>query len=109
MKAESWIKFLRRYGPIPRSDNMYDERIIGAARRAGVNPIRFNQPVREKVCAVFNSGDPKSVILTGEAGDGKTHLCREVWEMLQGAPEAWGKEEYLSIALPERSARLNII
>jgi hypothetical protein len=105
----SWIKFLRRYGPIPRSDNMYDERIIGAARRAGVQPIRFDQPVREQVCAAFSSGRPRSVILTGAAGDGKTHLCREVWEMLGGSAEAWGQEEYVSIALPGAGARLHII
>jgi hypothetical protein len=88
---------------------MYDERIIGAARRAGIDPIRFEQPVREKVYAAFDSRCPKSVILTGEAGDGKTHLCREVWEMLLGAPEVWGKQEYLSIALPETGARVHII
>jgi len=88
---------------------MYDERIIGAAKRAGVKPIRFDQPVREKVCAAFSGVEPISVILTGEAGDGKTHLCREVWEMLRGSPEAWGKEEYVSIALPGTSALLHII
>jgi hypothetical protein len=107
--AESWIKFLRRYGPIPRSDNKYDERIIGAAKRAGFEPIRFDQPIREQVCAVFDGGDPKSVILTGEAGDGKTHLCREVWEMLHGSPDLWGKEEYVSIALPESRGLVHIV
>ena len=27
--GELWIRFLRHYGPIPQSDNMYDERIMG--------------------------------------------------------------------------------
>ena len=107
--AESWIKFLRRYGPIPRADNMYDERILGAAKRAAIDPIRFDQPIRSKVCDSFSAGDPSSVILTGEAGDGKTHLCREVWETLGGSPDAWGKEEHVTIALPGTAATVHII
>jgi len=82
----NWIKFVRQYGPIPRNDNMYDEHIQGAALRAHVRPISFEHPVRNDVLSLFEPGrDPVSVILTGDAGDGKTHLCREVWQKLTGA------------------------
>jgi hypothetical protein len=88
---------------------MFDERITNAAKRAGVTPISFDQPIREKVCAAFDSRDPKSVILTGEAGDGKTHLCRQVWEMLGGSADTWGKEEHVSIPIVRDGPLLHII
>ena len=82
----NWIKFVRQYGPIPRNDNMYDEHIQGAALRAHVRPISFEHPVRNDVLSLFEAErDPVSVILTGDAGDGKTHLCREVWQKLTGS------------------------
>ena len=82
----NWISFLRQYGPIPRNNNMYDESIHGAAKRANVCPIIFEHPFEKRVLKLFSrDGNPVSTILTGTAGDGKTHLCRRVWEMLTGA------------------------
>jgi hypothetical protein len=81
----NWISFLRQYGPIPRNNNMYDESIHGAAKRANVSPIAFEHPFEQRVLKLFSrDGSPVSTILTGTAGDGKTHLCRRVWEMLTG-------------------------
>jgi hypothetical protein len=76
----NWIRFLRKYGPIPRNDNMYDEAIHRSALRAKLRPIIFEHPAQNEVLACFEpSSKPTSVILTGAAGDGKTHLCRQVW------------------------------
>jgi hypothetical protein len=81
----NWIRFVRQYGPIPRNDNMYDESIQRSARRSGVSPIFFEHPSHQSVLSIFDAErKPRSVILTGTAGDGKTHLCREVWEKLTG-------------------------
>src|ERR1019366_4435783 len=81
----NWIRFVRQYGPIPRNDNMYDESIQRAARRNGVRPIVFDHPSHAQVLSIFDpEHEPRSVILTGTAGDGKTHLCRNVWEKLTG-------------------------
>ena len=39
-----------------------------------------------------------SVILTGTAGDGKTHLCRQVWTALKGSDAEWASDSpYLTI------------
>lgn len=90
----NWIKFVRQYGPIPRNDNMYDESIQRVARRRGVRPIVFEHPSHDRVLARFDrKREPTSVILTGTAGDGKTHLCREVWQRLSG--ESGGLDEPL--------------
>src|ERR1700730_1077371 len=90
----NWIKFIRQYGPIPRNDNMYDESIQRAARKRVVRPIVFEHPSHHSVLSIFDvQREPTSVILTGTAGDGKTHLCREVWEKLTG--ESGGLNEPL--------------
>jgi len=85
---------------------MYDETIQRAARRAGVDPIDFRHPALEGVATSFDktTADPISVILTGTAGDGKTHLCRQVWTLLDGSPDEWQSDNphlSLSFAYPK--------
>ncbi len=96
----SWIKFLRHYGPVPRNDNMYDETIQRSARRQGIVPIEFEHPTQCEIVNCFNqaTADPISVILTGTAGDGKTHLCRQIWKVLKGNDDDWSSDSpYLTI------------
>lgn len=96
----SWLKFLRHYGPVPRNDNMYDETIQRSARRQGIAPIEFEHPYQKRIEDSFNqsTADPVSVILTGTAGDGKTHLCRQVWRSLGGQAGDWESDNpYLTI------------
>ena len=93
-----WIKFLRHYGPVPKNDNMYDETIQRFARKRGIEPIDFEHPYRDRVLDCFSTADPVSVILTGTAGDGKTHLCRQVWETLGGNKDDWASNDpYLTL------------
>lgn len=89
-----WLKFLRHYGPVPRNDNMYDETIQRSARRQGIAPIEFEHPFQNRILDCFNqtTADPVSVILTGTAGDGKTHLCRQVWNGLGGNNDDWASD-----------------
>ncbi len=95
------LRFVRQYGPIARNDNMYDETIQRTAKRAGVTPITFDHPQRADVQACFNATSLTSVILTGTAGDGKTHLCRQIWEKLGGEQTVWASDEpYLRMTLP---------
>lgn len=103
-----WLKFLRKYGPVARNDNMYDETIRRSAHRAGIDAIHFKHPTEDRVLSCFGqeSGDSTSVILTGTAGDGKTHLCREVWQQLAGDPDAWASDDpYLSLQVQGASVR----
>ena len=78
---------------------MYDETIQRSARRGGVAPVEFEHPMQERVLQCFDSqSDPVSVILTGTAGDGKTHLCRQVWNALGGQNEDWASDSpYLGL------------
>lgn len=98
---EKWLKFLRHYGPVPYNDNMYDETIQRSARRSKIAPIKFEHPIQSILVSSFTqTADPVSVILTGTAGDGKTHLCRQVWEALYGNEEEWASNNpYLTLEI----------
>lgn len=94
-KGPDWIRFLRHYGPSARNDNMYDEHIRASAARSSLEPLLFEHPIEEQLLAAFSKSaqSPTSVILTGTAGDGKTHLCRQVWIQLGGDPDAWESDD----------------
>ena len=86
----NFITFLRHYGPIAASDNMYDELIKTEIDRLGITPVIEIEPTYlEEVRKNFESPNPKNVILTGTAGDGKTYQCRRIWEQLDGSDEEW--------------------
>jgi hypothetical protein len=80
---------------------MYDETIQRSARRQKIAPIEFEHPMQDLLLRCFDQRtvDPVSVILTGTAGDGKTHLCRRVWTRLNGDEKAWASDSaYLTLA-----------
>ncbi|MCC7368838.1 MAG: hypothetical protein IT306_10470 [Chloroflexi bacterium] len=80
---------------------MYDEFIRRSARRAGVEPLHFDHPAGAVVLESITGPAPVSVVLTGTAGDGKTHLCRQVWEAVGGDALAWqSPEPYVRTWLP---------
>lgn len=96
-----WIQFLRQYGPVPRNDNMYDETIQRAIARSGLRPVEFDAPYLDELIEDLGSPAPNSIILTGTAGDGKTFLCRKVWEALGGDTVAWQQDDKVrSLTLP---------
>lgn len=110
-QANRFISFLRHYGPIPASDNMYDELIQTEIDRHQVDPPIQIEPARLKeLISNFDSSNPTSVILTGTAGDGKTYHCRRIWEHFGGNRDQWQQgEKVLSLALPNSSKRLVIV
>lgn len=93
--ADSWLRFLRQYGPVPQNDNMYDEQIERWSRRKKIAPIGFEHPYEKDVLAPFRSGRdiPSAVVLTGTAGDGKTFLLKKVWETVGGSAAEWAESK----------------
>lgn len=94
-EARNWIRFLRGYGPVPRNENMYDEFIRRSAKRLGVSPLDFEHPARAAVLEAITGPLPTSVVLTGTAGDGKTYLCRQVWEAVGADGALWHDKDPL--------------
>jgi len=80
---------------------MYDETIFRSSRETKIDPIDFKHPFEKEVLDCFTpprTKDPISVILTGTAGDGKTHLCRKVWKFLKGDENDWVSDSpYLKV------------
>lgn len=91
----NWVHFLRMYGPVHHNDNMYDEQIRRSASRLKISPVHFPHPLRDEVVDAVCGTDQASVVLTGTAGDGKTHLCREVWQALGADPARWEADDTL--------------
>lgn len=110
-QAMRWIRFVRQYGPIPRNDNMYDEHIRKSAKRGGIRPLAFLHPVEQDVLAQFRPErtDRRSVILTGTAGDGKSHLCGKIWTLLGGSDEQWSSDDvYHTLEIPSAQGMLTV-
>jgi hypothetical protein len=85
---------------VPRNENMYDEFIRRSAERLRVTPLDFAHPARDAVVEAICNSVPTSVVLTGTAGDGKTYLCRQIWDAIGADPTAWqSKSPYLTAAL----------
>lgn len=87
-----WISFLRQYGPIPQNENSFDERIASSLKRGRVAPICVDLEYLDELVHNFRSPAPRSIILTGTAGDGKTFYCREIWQQLQKDQPSWDSE-----------------
>ncbi|MGI0492382.1 hypothetical protein ACN4EG_11405 [Alkalinema pantanalense CENA528] len=71
---------------------MYDEVIQRTLRRKKLQPITFETEYLGELLDNFHSAAPKSIILTGTAGDGKTYYCRQIWEEFGGAVDDWQKD-----------------
>lgn len=112
--GDRWIRFLRQYGPIPRNENMFDEHIRRSAHRLGIKPVSFRHPSEEELLTALSPGSAKvqTVVLTGTAGDGKSHLCGRVWETVGGSGDEWASDEtYFRIqtAVGGRAVQLHVI
>lgn len=68
---------------------MYDETIQRLVKRKQIKQILIDAKYLDELIDNFKSDNPKSVILTGTAGDGKTFHAREVWLKLGGTYEHW--------------------
>ncbi len=109
--SNSLVSFLRHYGPIPTSDNMYDELIQSEIERHAIEPPLQIEPARfDSVRDNFESSEPRNVILTGTAGDGKTYHCRRIWEHFGGDSEKWkAGEKIVSLSLPASGKTITIV
>ncbi|WP_147871342.1 hypothetical protein [Stieleria maiorica] len=93
---------------------MYDEHIRASAARSNLDPLLFKHPIEDELLPLFSQDaeSPTSVILTGTAGDGKTHLCRQIWIQLGGDPEAWESDDvyfHVNASIAGRETTVHIV
>ncbi|ANY85432.1 hypothetical protein BB934_45265 (plasmid) [Microvirga ossetica] len=89
MNASPLVDYLRTYGPSASSDSLYDEHVLKSANLHRVDPIEVGSSLVTELADNFRSTEPRNVILTGTAGDGKTWHCRKIFTALGGTRETW--------------------
>jgi len=79
-EGERWIRLLRLYSPVPEGDAQEAEHVNDLAHRLGLPPLSFSHPAWADIVECFpkDTGNFKTIVLTGTAGDGKTSLCRQL-------------------------------
>lgn len=85
--GEKWIRLLRAYGPVPDDMATEAEQVDRLADRLGLPRLSFPHPAWDDLRESYptDTGDFRTVVLTGTAGDGKTTLCFQLAEKLTGS------------------------
>ncbi len=91
-----FIDFLSQYGPSAATDALVDEHAPVLVEEFGITrPIEIPPPRLNDIVEALKGERPKSVILTGTAGDGKTfHLRKFLIDLVGDVAEAsalWAK------------------
>jgi hypothetical protein len=88
-----FFKLLAAYAPTSQNKASYDEHVTKYAQKLGVNEINIDNGLFTKLFDTFID-EPKSIIISGSAGDGKTYLLRKLFETLnQNNSSIW--KEYI--------------
>src|SRR5450755_879691 len=82
MQENPFVGYLNRYTTFsPEHEAAFDEFITQIPPSSG-KPLRLETKTEQFLTTYINREAPPSIILTGNAGDGKTYLCRQVIEAL---------------------------
>jgi hypothetical protein len=84
--SNPFVDYLSRYTTAsPDHEAAFDE-FLAQAPPPAAGPLRLKTRVEEFLHITFSQPAPPSVILTGNAGDGKTYLCRQIISTFIGQP-----------------------
>ena len=76
------VTLLAQYCPSSANEAAFDESVQTAAKRIGVQPLEIPPTILPEVMELLLRDEPCNVILSGTAGDGKTNICRKVYQQL---------------------------
>lgn len=84
--SNPFVDYLTRYTTAsPDHEAAFDE-FLSQAPPPAAGPLRLSTKVETFLRYCFERPEPPSVILTGNAGDGKTYLCRQIVSTFTGQP-----------------------
>ncbi|PLY12947.1 MAG: hypothetical protein C0628_07640 [Sulfurimonas sp.] len=86
-----FFKLLAAYAPTSQNKASYDEHVTKLAKQLGTSEISIDNGLFSKLFDSFKKV-PKSIIISGSAGDGKTYLLRKLYGTLGGNDNLWGDE-----------------
>lgn len=106
--SNPFVDYLTRYTTAsPDHEAAFDEFLAQVEPPAG-GPLRLETRVEKFLQVRFSELHPPSVILTGNAGDGKTYLCRQIIKTFTGEPvDDW--ERFADQPIERRNLRLHVI
>lgn len=106
--GNKFVKFLNSYVTAnPKHEAAFDE-FIQHAQRLVDEPLRVASPIEAQLITWLSGDSPVSVILTGNAGDGKTYLCRRTIEAIAGRPfRGWDEDGRVPIS--NNGKRLRVV
>jgi hypothetical protein len=82
--SNPFVSYLNRYTTVsPEHEAAFDEFISQASAPFG-KQLRLETNIEKFLNKCFKLAHPPSIILTGNAGDGKTYLCRQIIKLFTG-------------------------
>jgi len=84
------VTLLAQYCPSPENEAAFDESIHGVEERLRTRAPEVESPILARLLELLSSDFPPHIILTGTAGDGKTHVCRQVYQEFNPDGSKWG-------------------
>jgi len=83
-----FFKLLAAYAPTSQNKASYDETLPAYVKKLGVEEISIDNGLLLKLYKDFID-QPRSIILSGSAGDGKTYLLRKLYEKFSKDLQNW--------------------
>ncbi len=106
--TNSFVSYLNRYCTTSaKHESAFDEYIAGAPPPPA-GPLRLDTTVERFLIQRFREDRPPSIILTGNAGDGKTYLSRRIITEFTGTEFTnWGSS--LDQLIPRNGVALHVV
>jgi hypothetical protein len=91
--ANLFVSYLNRYTTTSSDHEAVFDEFISQAPEPKAGPLRIDTTIENFVRNRFAQPTPPSIILTGNAGDGKTYLCRQIIHAFAGKDiTSWGDD-----------------
>ena len=99
----NFVRYLDQFNVLsPNHSKIYDEYSDANEQFA----IKIDTKIEDHLLKLFNT-NPRSVIMSGNAGDGKTRLCRSIYENFTGEPNlVWPESGIMEILFNEGKIRI---
>lgn len=111
MTHQTFLDYINRYTTVSSDhEAAFDEYLAGSDYEPARGRLRLTTKIEAFVKEKFAdaSTKPPSIILTGNAGDGKTYLCRQIIEEFTGEPlKEWS--DAIDWNLHQGAIRLSVI
>ncbi len=101
-QKKEFLRLLSAYAPTSQNKASYDEHVSKVAKRLGVDEIKIENNLLKELFERFIL-NPKPIIISGSAGDGKTYLLRKLFSEMGGDSKSWSSDYIPRLEFEERS------